>query len=126
MGKTVSNGTVDGLAAAVPAPYGPLVRVTSAANLPTPNSEITWEFTSDLGVTVYLTIEQLEDADIALNLMKAAHGVVANARALSAAIDAIDVVNETVKSGGDYTQDDFADIMDAITLNLSPWIGGRY
>jgi hypothetical protein len=126
MGKTVTNGNIDTACAAVPAPYGPLVRVTSVTGGPTPNSEIALELTSALGVTVHMTFEQLEDADIRLSLLKAAHGHIANARALSAAIDAIDVVNETVKSGGNFTVADYTSIMNAINTNLGPWIGGRY
>lgn len=126
MAKTVTNGNINTLAAATPAPYGPLVRVTDVATLPTPNSEIVLELTSALGVTVHLTYEQLEDADIRLSMLKTAHGGVATTRAISAAIDAIDTVNETVKTGGLFDQGDYTDLMNAIRTNLGPWIGGIY
>lgn len=126
MAKTVTNANINALAAATPAPYGPLVRVTDVATLPTPNSEIALELTSALGVHVFLTFEQLEDADIRLSLLKSAHGGVATTRAISAAIDAIDTVNEVVKAGGDFDQADYTALMNAIRTNLGPWIGGIY
>lgn len=94
MGKTVTNAYVDVLAAAVLAPYGQLERVSDAAAMPTPNSEIKWEFTSALGVTVHLTIEELEDGDLTNRLLKDAHGAEANTIDLSNAIRILAADNE--------------------------------
>ena len=126
MATTLTNGQIDTLAAAVAAPYGPLTRVTDVADLPEPNSEIKLEFTSALTQTVYLTVEEMQIAGILADRLLTQHGHVGVTRAISAAIDAIDVVNETIKTAADFTSAEGVELMQAIKTNLGPWIGGLY
>lgn len=59
-----SNANIDALAAAVPAPYGPLTRVTDMATLPTPNGDRFITLTTDtLNVPVRLRAYELADAE---------------------------------------------------------------
>jgi HPt (histidine-containing phosphotransfer) domain-containing protein len=91
MAITKTNAEIDTAAAAVAAPYGPLTRVTDVEALPEPNSEIQIQFTmaSSIG-TVYLTWEQMENADQLLALLKKAAGVTAIVQDIKTAIDALD------------------------------------
>lgn len=95
--STVSNATVDTAAAAVPAPYGPLTRVTDVTTLPTPNSEQIIEFTTDgsspaMGevFTVYMSYTQLTTAAIRDRILAYAAGIAGQTLSL---IDRIDAVN---------------------------------
>lgn len=78
----ITNATYDTAAAAVPAPYGPLTRVTDLEPTPSavlplvaPNTDWQVENTAASGVTVWITYNQLIDPVTALDIIKEAHGV---------------------------------------------------
>jgi hypothetical protein len=69
MATTVTNANVDTGAAAIAAPYGPLTRVTDITTLATPNSDLRLEFTTALSTTVYMTYDELVDADMSEGIL---------------------------------------------------------
>jgi hypothetical protein len=73
MAITVTNANIDTAAALVDAPYGPLTRVTDVATLPVPNTRIALQFTSALGVTIWMTYEDLENEAVANKLAAQSH-----------------------------------------------------
>lgn len=121
MATTVTNGNLDTLAAAVPSPYGPLTRVTSVASLPTPNSEVRIEFTSQYSVSVWLTYEELQVAGVRDRILAQAHewtDIVAN---MKTEINALDALAEAMSAPHTYA--DYKVLVDYLRDNF-PWIRG--
>jgi len=55
-----TNAMVDAAAATVPAPFGPLTRVTNMNTLPTPNDDFNIEFnTAVTGIKVFMSYNEL-------------------------------------------------------------------
>lgn len=119
--KTVTNGDLDTLAAAVPSPYGPLTRVGTVASLPTPNSQIRIEFTSNLSVTVSLSAEDLENAPLTLELLKNYHSWTAIVADMKTAISALNTL--AVAMSTPHTYDDYVVLQQYIAENF-PWVLG--
>lgn len=71
MTSVITNSNLDTKAAAVAAPYGPLTRVGEAPQL-SPNSHVQVEFTSALGVTVYVSYDDFVDGN-ATRILEDAH-----------------------------------------------------
>jgi PKD repeat protein len=76
---TVDNTAFDALLAAVPAPFGPLTRTGTDTDLDTaptvaPNSQIKYHVLSAAGVDVYISADELGDADVTLAICRDAHG----------------------------------------------------
>jgi hypothetical protein len=110
MAATITNGNIDTAAAAVPAPFGPLTRVTSVADLPTPNSEITLELTAATGETVYMTYEQLQDADVVQRILSYATGLQYKTQEI---IDTIETINTAAQAlTAPYTYAEYKALID--------------
>lgn len=92
-----SNANFDTLAAAVPAPYGPLTRVTdiNTAFDYDDNSDAKVEATSALNVTVFISYNQLNDAATRDAILFRAHAV----KGINAIIDPI---QHTIKALNAY------------------------
>lgn len=121
MATTITNSNLDTLAAAVPAPYGPLTRVTSVASLPTPNSEIRIEFTSQYSISVWLTYEELQVAGVRDRILAQAHewtDVVTNMKTHITALDAL-----ADGMSAPHTYADYQTLVDYIRENF-PWTRG--
>jgi hypothetical protein len=72
---TNTNAEVDTAAAAVPAPYGPLTRVTNLDDdLPTPNDTFLIELTDQDDNTVYAHYYELTDPERILEIVAEANG----------------------------------------------------
>lgn len=104
-----TNAEVDTAAAAVAAPYGPLVRVTDVTTLPAPNANIRIEFESALGTTVYLSYNQLGRADTLLRLLRQAHPIEARAEDLKNQVATVRAITNAFSSP--HT---LADIMEGV------------
>lgn len=89
MARTITNSNVDTAAAAVPGPWGPLTRVTDVTTLPTPNSDIDLQFTGARGTTYRMSMEQLEDADVRLDIILRTEGFQGNVEDIKTRVAAI-------------------------------------
>lgn len=116
MTVNITNAAVGVLAAAVPAPYGPLTRVTDVEAFGSPNVDVKIEFTDTLGSKVYLTWAQLNDADAVQRQIAYAEGLQYRTHKLIADIQAIDALADATKnvSGGGYTPEEY----DALVLAI--------
>jgi hypothetical protein len=94
---TVTNAQFDTACAAVPAPFGPLTRVSDLETAPTvaPNSHIAYETTSAADVTVWISYEDLATTVRRNDIIKDAHGVNAYLYDLSVLVDALDDIMST-------------------------------
>ncbi len=103
---TISNGTVDTAAAAVPAPYGPLTRVTDMSTLPTPNDRFKIELTDQNSNTIYARYEELADAERILEIVFEANG---HNAVMHAALLELDAIVTAYPAAGDglYTYPDY-------------------
>lgn len=72
MATAVTDMQYDAVCAAVAAPYGPLVRVGNVMDM-TPNSDRRVEVTSALGLTMFLTYDQINDATTITRLLATEH-----------------------------------------------------
>lgn len=120
----ITNALVDAEAVDVPAPYGPLERVTDMSDLPVPNRSFKIELVDQLGQTVYATYDQLKDDDAAARQVAFAEGLNYRMHKLITDVATVNTALQAMKqtAGGPYTQDNWAD---AIRLLRSiDWISG--
>ena len=120
----ITNALVDAEANDVPAPYGPLERVTDMSTLPQPNRSYKIEFTDTRGVTVFATYDQLKDDQAMARQVALAekrnyqtHKLITDVDTLNTALQAMKLV-----AGGPYTQANWSDAIDL--LRSLEWISG--
>lgn len=120
----VSNATVDTAAAAVPAPYGPLTRVTDLDALGiNPDSEVVIEFTTDGSApamgevfTVRMSYSELTNTAIRDRILEYTAGVANNVLSL---IDRIDTVNTAAAAlTAPYTEANYATLIGLLRSNF--------
>jgi len=71
----IDNATFDGVAAAVPGPFGPLTRVTDLeTNVVSPNSQMPVRVTSVLDVAFDISYDEMNDTDMLNKRLHEAHG----------------------------------------------------
>ena len=91
MAVTVTNAQVDTAAGNVAAgDGGPLTRVSDVEAYPTPNSEIRIELTTAAGNSVWLTYEQLTNAEQYPHKIAEADGISAIVEDIKTKVDALD------------------------------------
>lgn len=98
MATKVTNAQVDVLAAAIAAPYGPLVRVTDLdTDSPDPNKDFKILFdTAVSGVQVELTYHELNDADIAAAVIAQAFNFQDKLEAIIADLDTLNTTAQAL------------------------------
>lgn len=87
-----TNAQVDTAAAAVPAPYGPLTRVTDMSHLPTPNENILIRLTTASGSSIYMTYNQLTNPEVRDRVLRYGHGLEARVRAIRTWVNELDAI----------------------------------
>ena len=120
----ITNDLVDSAAVDVAAPYGPLVRVTNMASLPSPNRDYVIELTDTRGVKVFATYEQLKDAQAIDRQVALAEGLNYRLHDLIGDVETINTALQAIKlaAGGPYTQANWDDAIDLLrSLN---WVSG--
>lgn len=122
--SNVSNGTVDTAAAAVPAPYGPLTRVTDLDALGiTPDSEVVIEFTTDGSApamgevfTVWMSYSELTNTAIRDRILEYTAGVANNVLSLITRIDAVNDIAAALTPP--YTETMYATLIGELRENF--------
>lgn len=105
-----SNANLDTAAAAVPAPYGPLTRVGSVADL-NYNSHLPVEFTSALSKTVFISFDDLSDVAVRDKILAEVHstnGVVDAGYRLHLLVNVLKAFLDTADNTGWYSDEEFA------------------
>jgi len=121
MATTITNGDLDTLAAAVPAPYGPLTRVTSVASLPTPNSAHRIEFTTQYSVSVFLSYDDLQNDALVEKVLSQAHDYTSVVGRMKDAITGLDALADTMTAPHTYA--DYQSLTDYFRANFPWWRG---
>lgn len=114
MATTVTNAEVDTGAAAIDAPWGPLTRVSDVeADYPEPNSNLDIEFTDDLDTTIWMTYEELIDADRSLAKIAQYEGL---SYIMQTIADQVDALNDDIAaySGPPYSYEEYRDTIAAL------------
>lgn len=120
----VTNALVDALANNVPAPFGPLERVTDMTTVNAPTGSFKIELTDTRGVTVTATYEQLKDTQAMERQVAMAEGRNYQMNKLIADVNTINTALQAdyQSDGGPYTQQDWTDAIRLLrSLN---WVGG--
>jgi hypothetical protein len=117
-----TNSQVDTAAAAVSAPYGPLVRVTDVDSLPTPNEEHTIEFTmaNSLG-SVFMSYRQLTNSDTRLRILEQAANITGRVQKIKTWVAAVYAVTNALSAP--HTYEDLVDVIAALRDNDNPLRG---
>lgn len=120
---TITNLQVDIIASGVASPYGPIVRQTDMEDLPTPNENISIEFETALGDTVYISYEQLSTTAIRTRLLEQSAGIEARVARIKAGVAAMYAVTNAMSSP--HTYQDLLDAVEAVREN-DDWLAGYY
>lgn len=112
-GQDITNSNVDVLAAAVPAPFGPLTRVTDVDALTkSPNALFPIAFTDSAGTPVTLTWFQLNHAEAVQRAIAQAEGINYTVQDLIDTVALIYAYTDGIdSSGGPYTQAQYTHII---------------
>lgn len=113
---TKTNANVNVAAATVPAPYGPLTRVTDMLTLPVPNEFQQIHLTDANGTHVYMSFEQLDDAEEAQRMIALANGKQYYLHQLIVRLGTINTTVQAIKnvSGHGYTDAEYQTVIKEI------------